>query len=350
MRRKALSLLWLLPTLATSGCYLAHVTAGQLRLLHASRPIEDILADPETPPDLAARLRLVQATRRFASSLGLEVGDQYTSYVDWPGDRVVTTVVATEPGQVEPAGFWFPVIGTVPYKGFFDPARADREAERLRARGLDVCEVAVPAYSTLGWLDDPLTSPMLRMGDGPLVETLIHELVHATAYAPDQARFDEGVATFIGEEGSVRFYASQPELAAQRRAEVSDDRRLDAAVLAFRQQVEALYAASAPGPARDRQRQALERETRSAIAAIALPTRDPAELGDGLRLNDACLALWGTYAADLDRYAEQLGALGGNLAAFVTRVQRAAGAEDPLAAMLGSAAGFNESGTTAAAE
>ena len=74
------------------------------------RSIDDLLAAPDTPPDLAGRLRLAGEVRDFAKSLGLEVGRQYTSYVDWPGDRIVTTVVATRPGEIEAAAFWFPIV------------------------------------------------------------------------------------------------------------------------------------------------------------------------------------------------------------------------------------------------
>ena len=107
-----------------------------------------MLANPETPTQVRERLELVGQARSFAIELGLDVGGQYTSFVAWPGDRIVTTVVATRPREVAPAGFWFPIIGELPYKGYFDPQRAAEEAARLRADGLDVCESGVRAYST----------------------------------------------------------------------------------------------------------------------------------------------------------------------------------------------------------
>ena len=113
--------------LGISGCYLTHVASGQLRLLRARQPIEAVLADPATPPDLRHQLELVERTREFAADLGLEVDRQYTSYAAWPGDRIVTSLVATRPGEVEPAGFWFPILGRLPYKGYFDPEKATAE-------------------------------------------------------------------------------------------------------------------------------------------------------------------------------------------------------------------------------
>jgi len=328
--------LLLLVLLATPGCYLGHLALGQARLLHARRPIDDVIADPATPAALRERLAWIHEVRAFASQLGLAVDEQYTSYVDWPGDRVVTTVVATPPGSLEPHGFWFPIVGRVPYKGFFDPERAHGAAERLRAEGFDVCEVPVRAYSTLGWFEDPVTGPMLRAGDGALVETLLHELVHATVYLPSEADFNEGVASFIGEEGSVRFFAETrgAEAAAHERARVADGRRIAAAVLAFRREVERLYASETASGERAASRAAAEARTRASIAALPLVTRDPARLASELRLSDACLAITLTYAADVDAYAATLASLGGDLPAFVARLREAAESKDPRAALL----------------
>ncbi len=330
---KLAALVLLVIPIALSGCYLGHLAVHQTRLLRARQPIDALLADPATTPELRARLALVMEARAFAVRLGLDVGAQYTSYVDWPGDRIVTTLVATRPGTVEPVGFWFPIAGRVPYKGFFDPARAAAEAERLRARGLDVCETPVPAYSTLGWMDDPVTGPMLRRGDGFLAETVLHELVHASIYVPDVPDWNEGIARFIGEEASVRLFAETGRPAAERRARVEEQRRIDAELLRLRSAVAELYAAAKPGSERDAARTALAAEARAALAALPLETLDAVEVAASLPLNDACLALRGTYAAHLERLRELLSALDDELPAFVARIRAAAGADDPLAAL-----------------
>lgn len=317
-----------------SGCYLSHLAVGQARLLQARRSIDALLADPTTPAELREQLELVGSVREFATQLGLEVGGQYTSFVAWPGDRIVTTVVATRPGEVEPAGFRFPLIGTLPYKGFFDPDRAEAEAGKLRAEGLDVCVFGVRAYSTLGWLDDPVTGPMLRRNPGELVETLLHELVHATVYVAEHIDFNEGVASFIGEEASVRFYRARNALAdaERRRTEVADSRAIDVEMLRFRGAVAELYESGADSPQAERSE--LERDSRERIAALELESRDAAAIAPRLRLNDACLALAGTYASDVDRYAARLDALGGDLPRFVDLLRESAEADDPKAALL----------------
>jgi len=324
-------------SLGTSGCYLTHLASGQWRLLRAREPIEALLADPETPDELRSSLAFVERARVYASEIGLEVDGQYTSYVSWPGDRVLTTVVAARPGTVELEPFWFPIVGSVPYKGYFDPERAHREADRLSREGRDVCLVPVRAFSTLGWFDDPVTTPMLGMGQGRLAEVLLHELVHATVYVPDHAEFNEGIATFIGEEASVRFFADagDADAAVQRRREVDEGRSIDALMLAFRGDVARLYAQTDPGPARAAARAQLEARARTALAELPLTTRDPASLAERARLNDACLALVATYTADVPAYAARFEAEDGDPVRFLAELRRAADAPDPRDALLG---------------
>jgi len=316
---------------STPGCYLAHVANGQLRLLHAERPVEEVLSDPETPDEVRQSLATIQQARQYARTLGLEVGDQYTDYVDWPGDRVVTIVATSRPGEVTPAGFWFPFLGRLPYKGYFDPARAAAEAETQRGRGLDACIAPVPAYSTLGWLADPITSPMLIRGEGEAIETIFHELVHATVYLKDHADFNETAASFIGQEASVRFYESRsdPDAAHERRREIEDQRALNQKLVHLRAEVAALYADAPSGAAREATRAALETATRAEIAALPMRSGDAAAVAQALRLNDACLALIATYGADLHQFESALAAMDGDLVAFIARLRAAEDAPDP---------------------
>ena len=365
MQQKSVVALLMLVTgfglLSGCGCYYTHLALGQARLLLARRPVDRLLDDTDTPAELRSQLDLVEETRRFATSLDLDVGGQYTSYVAWPGDRVITTVVATREQSIEPANFRFPIIGEAPYKGFFDLERAEREAESLRRQGMDVCLLPVSAYSTLGWMDDPVTGPMLRSGEGKLVEVLLHELVHATVFVKSQPEFNEGVAHFVGQEASVRFFAArdapesetdlEPEPAtetaqgnsdelspsARRRARVRDDRLLAAALAGIRDRIRELYAHELADEERQARRQALDVAARGELAGLSLETLHAGSLAERIRLNDACLALAGTYTADAERYTEVLHSLDGDLPAFVQRLKRAAASDDPRTAFFGEA-------------
>lgn len=325
-------LLTVLASLET-GCYYAHLASGQLRMLLARRDVTQVIGDPETPENLRRHLELAQRVLAYAAEVGLDVGGQYTSFVDWPGDRVVTTIVRTRPGEVDAEDFWFPLVGSVPYKGFFDEERARAEAEKLRSRGRDVCLFAIPAYSTLGWLDDPLTAPMLRDGPEILIETMLHELVHATVYVPDEPEFNEGVATFMGQEAAIRFPEDSGQRAMEQRR-VRDDRAVARTLLAFRERVAELYRESEAGPEREAARAALESQARTELAALDLATLDAQKLAERARLNDACQALIGTYHGDLTRYGERLRELDGDLRAFLDAVRRAAEEPDPRSSAL----------------
>jgi predicted aminopeptidase len=315
-----------------TGCYYGHLASGQWKLLWRRQPIDVATANDATPERTRALLRLVGSVRGFATELGLDVGGQYTSYVDWPGDRVVTTLVRTRPPSLEPVPWHFPLVGELPYKGYFDRARAEAEAARLRdEEGFDVCVSPVVAYSTLGWFDDPVTSPMLALGRERLVETLLHEFVHATAFLPDATDWNESVAQFIGEQAALRFFerhgdASTDATEAERyRAYLEDRWTIDARIEAFRDQLMAMGDA----PDRARRRAAAERATRAELAALPLRQLDPDVMARVARLSDACLALRGTYVADRPRHAAVLAALGGDLPAMIARLSRWAEEERP---------------------
>jgi predicted aminopeptidase len=290
-----------------------------------------VLSDPETPSELRDQLALIQQARRYATGLGLDVEGQYTSYVEWPSDRMVTSLVLSEPGSIEARPFRFPIVGEAPYKGFFDQERAEQEATKWQAKGLDTCLLAVPAYSTLGWFDDPVTDPMLLRGDGQLVETVVHELVHATVFVAGQPDFNEGVASFVGQEASIRFFSNDPEAEQQRRDEIADRQALSTELLALRSAVGELYSGPSTGDSQRSARAALEADARERLAALPLVTRDPLQTAKRIRLNDACLVLRGTYASDIPRHRAVLDQLGGDLPRFIDHLREAAQHDDPRA-------------------
>ena len=324
-----LTLLWL------PACYLSHLAEGQARLLCARQPIPQVLADRDAPEPLRDSLSLVLRARDFARELGFEVDGLYSQYADWPGDQIVTHVVATRSGEVEAIGFWFPIVGRVPYKGYFDAEAAAGEATRLREEGYDVCLTPVRAYSTLGWFSDPVTGPMLRQPQAQLVETIFHELVHANLFLRDQATFNESAATFLGEEARVAFYAREqgPAGAVRERDRVAENRRFRAEIERARQEVSQLYAEQPPSLERRAARRALEADVRARIAALAL-AGSPSGFVERVRLNDACLALAGTYAADARPLELALRAERGDLGALLRRLKTLSENGDPSAQLL----------------
>ncbi len=329
----------LLSSLCLSGCYYGHLASGQIKILWQRQPLSKARIDPAHPADVRALLGLVESVRRFAIELGLRVDQQYTSYVDWPGDRIVTTIVRTRAGSLETVPWWFPMVGHLPYKGYFDRARAEAEAERLTRSGeFEVCVSGVTAYSTLGWLDDPVTQPMLRRGAASLAETLFHELVHTTAFLADEADFNESVAQFIGQQAAILFFeeaertstrsgaetgteTDESELplpsAARVRDSIADRLLISEYTIAFKDLVVTL-----DGHAdRTRLRAEAELAARAALARLPLRVLDAERVASAARLSDACLALRGTYVRDLPRHARVLASLDGDLTAMIERLR-----------------------------
>ncbi len=209
-----------------NGCgldYYLHLARGQARIAWRSRPIHEVLSTPTTPPATAERLRLVGELRDFASEeLGLQPGDSYTLFFDTGGEPVSWNVSASPPDRFAPHLWYFPVVGELPYKGFFSRERATHERDLLLAQGLDVVMSPVSAYSTLGYFSDPVLSTMLDEEEGELAELLLHELTHGTIFPAGQAEYSESAATFVGQAGALLYLERKygPQSAQLRRAEL----------------------------------------------------------------------------------------------------------------------------------
>jgi len=209
--RKPLATLLLAGLLA--GCttvgYYNQAAQGHFALMAAARPIGDWLQDPGTPE--ALRERLVQAgqMRRFAAeSLGLPDNRSYTAYADLKRPAAVWNVFATPELSLELKTWCYPVLGCAGYRGYFDRAAAEAMAADLEAAGYDVNVTPVPAYSTLGWFNDPILNTFIYAPDAELARLIFHELAHQVVYARDDTAFNESFATAVEREGVRRWLAA----------------------------------------------------------------------------------------------------------------------------------------------
>lgn len=192
------------------GCsplYLARSGYEEARILLARQSIESLLKRPELDPETRAKLELVLAVRAFAArDLGLDVGDAYASFSIVPPGALLHVVSAARRTKLEPYEWWFPIVGSVDYKGYFELEDAQAEAKRLDDDGYDTYVRPSVAFSTLGWFDDPVLSSWLRADPVRIAELLIHELLHRTWYVSGETAFNESLATFVGHVGAVEFF------------------------------------------------------------------------------------------------------------------------------------------------
>ena len=188
------------------GCYLAKQAEGQLYILLTQRPIEDVLDDPEVPASAKEKLRLIRDVKEFGErEIGLTPSSNYTRFFDTGGRPVSWMVSACRKDRFENYTWWFPIVGTVPYKGFFRRADAVAEARSLEADGYDVMVSPIAAYSTLGYFPDPVLSTMVDYPEEDLTALILHELTHGTVYLAGDTNFNEKLASFVGWQGALEF-------------------------------------------------------------------------------------------------------------------------------------------------
>jgi len=314
-----------------AGCesiaYYGQAISGHLSVLSQARPVEAWLADPDTPPELKARLEAARRIREFASrELHLPKNGSYTSYADLGRRFVVWNVFAAPQFSVEPRQECFPFTGCVSYRGFFSESSAQRHAARLRGEGYDVYVGGVLAYSTLGWFDDPLLSTFIAYPESQVARLIFHELAHQVAYARDDTTFNESFAVVVEDEGVRRWLESQgrgADLEAFHAAQARK-RELAARVKEARERLAAAYKSDLTREGKLAAKRAEFDRLRADFPGFV-----PAEPNNAFLVS---IALYNELVPAL----EQLLAESGSLDAFYARVKKLAASErssrDPLLA------------------
>ncbi|WP_337040502.1 aminopeptidase [Emticicia sp. 17c] len=181
---------------------------GQLKIIFSTRAVTDVMADKTFPDSLKKRIELIQEIKQYAvDSLGLNPSDNYSTFYDQHGKPILWVMTACEPFELKAKKWHFPIVGTFSYKGYFEKELADKEINELKKAGFDTQLNEVSAWSTLGYLKDPILSSMLGYSDGRLAALIIHELTHGTLFVKNNLEFNENLADFIGDYGAIRFLA-----------------------------------------------------------------------------------------------------------------------------------------------
>lgn len=279
-----------------SGCGLLPLAVGQLSLINDQLPLPAASAR-EQDPERRRLLAEVPAILSFAEDVvGLRAGASYQGYFATERSGLTYVVTACERTRFEPYSWWFPIVGTVEYRSYWDEADALSAAAQLEAAGYDTWVSPSRAYSSLGILRDPVATTMLRDGLPGLVEVLIHELTHAKLFVPGQTAWNEALASFVGELGAERYF-SAPRFAGssyQRHAQLRAQRRqsFDRLIQSAYTELEALYASELA----DERKLALRQARFSALSA-ELRQLYPDDPKRDLRINNARLVHFHRYSA-----------------------------------------------------
>lgn len=308
--------------LLANGCspaYLWQAAAGQWEIMRARRPVTDVIADPATSPELRRRLEVATDALRFArEALALPDNGSYAQFSDLHRVFAVWNVFAAPEFSLAPRTWCFPVAGCVAYRGYFRERAAHDYAKRLLDRGEDVFVGGVAAYSTLGYLDDPLLSTALVVPDWQMAGLLFHELAHQKVYVADDTTFDESFAMLVEEEGVRRWLTARDDYAGLAAFEQEYRLRRERRALLDRLRTElgAVYASPA-APEEKRERKKI------VLSAYQASLR---ELLDGANhevvLNNAALAALSVYDEELPAFHALLRQSGGKLAEFYERAAR----------------------------
>jgi predicted aminopeptidase len=278
----------------------------EARILLARRPIATLAADPAMPPERRAQLRLVLAARTFAAEkLGLRAGSTYTTFSDIGRGPLLHVLSASPRFSLAPYRWRYPIVGAIPYKGFFDEAAARAEQRHLKRMGYDTYLRPSGAFSTLGWLPDPLLSTALDGDPAELVATVLHEIAHNTLWVPDDAPFNESYAELVGRHGAEAFFAARGDdrTAARCAALWRDEKRRAAFYDALSRELEALYASDLPIPV-------LEARREEIFARAGAP------------LNNARLIAHRIYATGFEPMERMVDLAGGDLREGIRQIAR----------------------------
>lgn len=292
------------------GRYLLRAGWEEAKILRARRPIAELVKNDSVPAATRRKLQLVLDARAFAhDSLGLAAKESFTTFTQLRSDTLVLVLSGVYPDQLKQKTWWFPIVGSVPYKGYFDVSQARRAAAALKDDGFDVYLRPASAFSTLGWFNDPLVSSTLRADSIDLVNTVIHELTHNTYYAPGGATFNESFANFVGSRGAAAFFRSRGSKSAADEAEARwyDERLLGAFWGSLYKRVDSAFKAH-PGDSNRTRRIAVRdtiyraaRDTLIHVLGPRLRVIGPHAL-ERMRIDNAAVMARRVYLTDVDLF------------------------------------------------
>lgn len=201
-----LSVILFLLCSSCSPVYILEAGWTEAGILWRREKISTLVEDPDISEHLKHKLQITEDARNFAVELGLKINGNFSYYSHVNRDVLVWVINATESTSLRPKTWWFPIVGNVTYKGYFEKEDAEALSSSLSQDGYDTYIRPSLAFSTLGWFDDPLLSTYLKLSDSDLIETVIHEIFHSSFWVKNDTALNETAANFVGSIGVILFF------------------------------------------------------------------------------------------------------------------------------------------------
>ncbi|OQW47241.1 MAG: aminopeptidase [Proteobacteria bacterium SG_bin7] len=326
--------------LLNTSCQLGYITKSgyyQAKLLWNRQPIEDVLKDPGVSEKVKSKLTLAKQAKDFAQNeLSLKPTKNYESYVSLDDRYVTYAVTAAPPYELKNYLWKFPIVGEVPYKGFFKKEDALDEEQEMKGKGYDTYIRGISAYSTLGWFNDPLLSSMIGYEDEDLVNTVVHETVHATIYIKNAAEFNERLATFLGNKGTELFYIAREGGKSPTVKKIADENSDDLVFSRFisneLKRLETFYRTETPmNPEKKERALAQLKERFEKSLRPQLKSKSYLRFSE-IKLNNAFLMGYKTYMNDLSDFEKVFANFNGDFKKFLEFCKSLEGEKDPAEA------------------
>ena len=318
-----------------SGAYVAQQAVGQLKTLNGRQRVADVLRRNDLQPEWRNKRWLMLSARKYGiNKLGLRRTGAYTYFFDTKGKPIAHNVSAAAKDALKPKRWTFPIVGTLPYLGFFRKKDAQKLRRTLAKQGYDTYLRPVPAYSSLGWFDDPVDSTMLDQSKGRLIEVVIHETTHTTIFLRNRIAFNESLAVFIGQQGTLDFlsenYGKRSKEVERVRRSIERRKKFSLLITELYERLEKLYRSKIARKQKLVQRQVIFDWGQKAYRKV-FP--NPKMWGSFVRepLNNAIVLSYGRYNHGVVFHRRVYEAVGRNLSAMISLYKHAQHFDDPIA-------------------
>ncbi|WP_011299144.1 aminopeptidase [Cupriavidus necator] len=320
-------------TLAVAGCdtlgYYYQSIGGHLGVMAQAQALDDAIARAQASNDtrLAQRLGLARQIRDYASrELKLPDNGSYRRYANLHRPYVVWSVFATPELSMALHKWCFPIVGCISYRGYYAQGDAEQYAAGLRREGLETYVAGIPAYSTLGYFDDPLLNTFLYLPEGELARMIFHELAHQVVYVRNDTPFNESFATAVEMAGVERWLRDEASEDARASYRQYDNRRKQfrALLLDTRDRLDAMYRSGADDDAKRRGKNEIFDSLRHQYAALRTEWGGYSGYDRWFDqpLTNAHLAAVATYQQWVPAFSALLDSVGGDWTRFYAEVQR----------------------------